>query len=93
MEKEKKIVDSLAKSEEWFVTTFAKLKLMCGQQLHSIDFKDYVQLHSVIKTIKDCEILLKLPSGVKQENLVAAARNLYSSLQGAKWLFEVNALM
>lgn len=30
MEKEKKIVDSLSKSEEWFVGTFAKLKQMCG---------------------------------------------------------------
>lgn len=80
MEKEKKIVDSLAKSEEWFVTTFSKLKQMCGPQLHTIDFKDYVQLQSVIKTMKDCEMLLKLPPGVKSENLVAAARNLYSSL-------------
>jgi len=26
MEKEKKIVDSLSKSEEWFVSTFARLK-------------------------------------------------------------------
>lgn len=31
MEKEKKIVDSLAKSEEWFVSTFSRLKQMCGQ--------------------------------------------------------------
>ena len=38
-------------------------------------------------------MLLKLPPAVKSENLVAAARNLYSSLQGAKWLFEVNSLM
>lgn len=38
-------------------------------------------------------MLLKLPPTVKTDNLVAAARNLYSSLQGAKWLFEVNALM
>ena len=53
---------------------------MCGPQLHTIDFKDYVQLQSVIKTMKDCEMLLKLPPGVKSENLVAAARNLYSSL-------------
>lgn len=38
-------------------------------------------------------MLLKLPPNVKADNLVAAARNLFSSLQGAKWLFEVNALM
>jgi hypothetical protein len=50
MEKEKKIVDSLAKSEEWFIQTFAKLKTMCGPQLHHIDFKDYAQLQSVIKS-------------------------------------------
>ena len=80
MEKEKKIVESLSKSEEWFVSTFAKLKQMSGPQLHNIDFKDFAQLHSVIKTIKDCEMLLKLPPNVKAESLVAAARNLYSSL-------------
>lgn len=34
MEKEKRIVDSLQKSEEWFISTFAKLKVMCGPQLH-----------------------------------------------------------
>jgi hypothetical protein len=27
------------------------------------------------------------------ENLVGAARNLYLSLQGAKWLFEVKTLL
>jgi hypothetical protein len=66
---------------------------MCGPQLHNIDFKDYFQLHSVFKNIKDCEMLLKLPSNVKPENLVAAAKNLYTSIQGAKWLFDVKALM
>jgi len=41
MDKEKKIVECVPNSEKWFVDTFAKLKMMCGQQLHSIDFKDY----------------------------------------------------
>lgn len=50
MDKEKKIVDCLAKSEEWFIQTFAKLKTMCGPQLHNIDFKEYAQLHSVINS-------------------------------------------
>jgi len=50
MEKEKRIVDSLPKSEDWFIPTFEKLKQMCGPQLHQIDFKDHAQLHSVIKT-------------------------------------------
>ncbi len=30
MEKEKKILESLPKSEDWFMQTFAKLKVMCG---------------------------------------------------------------
>jgi hypothetical protein len=93
MEKEKKILECLPKSEDWFMQTFAKLKQMCGPQLHQIDFKDYAQLHSVIKSQKDCELLLKLPPNIKPETLVAAARNLYQSLQGAKWVFEVRSLM
>jgi hypothetical protein len=91
--KEKKILECLPKSEDWFMQTFAKLKQMCGPQLHQIDFKDYAQLHSVIKSQKDCELLLKLPPNIKPETLVAAARNLYQSLQGAKWVFEVRSLM
>jgi len=34
MEKEKKIVDNLSRSEEWFVATFAKLKQIAGPALH-----------------------------------------------------------
>ena len=49
MDNERKIVDNLGRSESWFVSTFAKLKIVCGPSLHQIDFKDYQQLHSVIK--------------------------------------------
>ena len=41
MDKERKIVENLGRSEEWFVETFAQLKKICGQALHQIDFKDY----------------------------------------------------
>lgn len=77
MEKEKRIVESIPKSEDWFIPTFEKLKQLCGPQLHQIDFKDHLQLYSVIKTQKNCELLLRMPPNVKPEGLVAAARNLY----------------
>jgi hypothetical protein len=93
MEKEKRIVDQLPNSEKWFIETFAKLKQICGAKLHQIDFKDYMQLHSVIGSPKDCDSLLKLPQNIRPENLVAAANNLYRALQGAKWVFEVKNLM
>jgi hypothetical protein len=41
MEKERRIVDNLGRSEDWFVETFAQLKRLCGHALHQIDFKDY----------------------------------------------------
>jgi hypothetical protein len=95
MEKERRIVDNLGRSEEWFVETFALLKRLCGYALHTIDFKDYQQLHSVIKSARDCEQLLRAKDWKPQvlENLVGAAKNLYISLQGAKWLFEVKYLL
>jgi hypothetical protein len=95
MEKERRIVDNLGRSEEWFVETFALLKKLCGHALHTIDFKDYQQLHSVIKSARDCELLLKAKDWKPQilENLVGAAKNLYTSLQGAKWLFELKYLL
>lgn len=82
MEKERRIVDNLGRSEEWFVETFAQLKRLCGQALHQIDFKDYQQLHSVIKSARDCDLLLKAKDWKPQllENLVGAAKNLYLSL-------------
>ena len=49
METEKRIVENLSKSEEWFVQTFARLKTMTGPALHQIDFKDYQQLQSRFK--------------------------------------------
>ena len=95
MDNERKIVDNLGRSESWFVSTFAKLKIVCGPSLHQIDFKDYQQLHSVIKNQTDCEQLLKNNSQnpKSMESLVGAAKNLYTSLQGAKWLFDVKSLM
>jgi UDP-glucose 4-epimerase len=59
MNKEKLILDNLGHSEDWFVDTFARLKVICGQSLHQIDFKDYQQLHSVLKNRQNCELLLK----------------------------------
>ena len=41
MEVELKIVDNLGRSEQWFVNTYNKLRDMCGQRLHHIDFKNY----------------------------------------------------
>ena len=93
MEKEKKIVDSLSKSEAWFENAFTELTSKSSKQLHEIDFKNFAQLQTVLRSQKDCEQLLRLPPNIKPENLVAAARNLYQSLQGAKWIFEVRSLM
>ena len=95
MDSERKIVDNLGRSEQWFVATFARLKQVCGPSLHQIDFKDYKQLHSVIKSQADCEQLLKHNAqNVKSmESLVGAAKNLFTSLQGAKWLFDVKSIM
>jgi len=59
MTQEAKIVENLGRSEEWFVMTFAKLKNLCGPALHQIDFKDYQQLHLVIKSARDCDTLLR----------------------------------
>ena len=94
MDKERKIVENLGRSEEWFVETFAQLKKICGQALHQIDFKDYQQLHKILKSARDCDYLLKSKDWKPtiMENLVGAVRNLYLSLQGAKWLFEVKTL-
>jgi hypothetical protein len=44
----------------------------------------------VINEDKDVEALLKHP---KPENLVGAAHNLYESLSGVKWLFEVKRVL
>lgn len=60
MEKERKIVDNLNKSEEWFVEVYKRLKQLVGPaQLHKIDFKDYQQLYGVLPSAHDCEQLLK----------------------------------
>ena len=95
MDAERRIVDNLGRSETWFVQTFAHLKKVCGASLHQIDFKDYQQLHSVIKTQTDCDALLKhnIYNVKSLDHLVGAARNLFTSLQGAKWLFDVKNLM
>jgi len=49
----------------------------------------------VIRSAHDCDQLLKYKEWKPQvlENLVGAAKNLYTSLQGAKWLFDVKILM
>ena len=95
MEQERKIVENLGRSEEWFCQTFKKLREVCGPALHDIDFKDYQQLHTVIKKPINCDTLLKGQQvSIKVlENLVGAAKNLHSSLMGVKWLFDVRALM
>lgn len=65
---------------------------MVGPSLHQIDFKDFQQLHAVLPSGKECDALLKkqtIKGSVSVDTLVGPARNLYESLNGAKWLFEV----
>lgn len=49
----------------------------------------------MIRSARDCDLLLKAKDWKPQllENLVGAAKNLYLSLQGAKWLFDIKALL
>lgn len=92
MEKERKIFGNLSKSEIWFKATFEGLRKLCDKKLHQIDFKDYRQLYSVIKSARDCDFLLSQNVTFETQNLVGAAKNLYGSLQGAKFLFDVKNL-
>lgn len=92
MNKEKTILENISHSEDWFIQTFNKLKHICGQALHQIDFKDYQQLHSVLKTPVNCKNLLQAQSGT-MDHLVGAAKNLHLSLLGAEWLFDVRFLL
>jgi hypothetical protein len=61
-----------------------------GKALNQVDFKDYQQLASALVEEKDCDQLLKY---AKPDNLVGAAKNLWKSLSGVKWLFEVRKVM
>ena len=42
MKKEQKIIDNIPYSEEWFLSTYEKLKKAAGKTLHHVDFKDYI---------------------------------------------------
>lgn len=77
-------MDNIATSEEWFMSTFEELKKLSGRALHQVDFKNFEELFTVIKEEKDCDVLLKHP---KPQNLIGAAKNLWRSLAGVKWLF------
>ena len=87
---EQKIVDNLAKSEEWFVSTFDKLQKLVGRALHTVDFKDCIQLSPLVLNERDIDGLLKFN---KPENLVGAALNLWKSLNGCKWLKSYEKIM
>ena len=91
MKKEIQILKNIPESEELFKQTFEKLKKVAGKNLHKIDFKDYLQLSTVILDEKDCIALLKSMTK-PQEELVGAAYNLWRSLSGVKWFFEVKKL-
>lgn len=91
MKTEQNILNNTPASEEWFVTTYEKLKKIAGRMLNTVDFKDYIQLSTVIQDDKDVESLLK--SKMPPENLVGAASNLWKSLAGVKWLIELRKLI
>ena len=92
------MLDSLPYSEEWFTSVFERLKKYCGKQLNQVDFKDYQQLAQVLLLEKDQEQIsngnpIHQLSHSKREMLVGAAKNLWKSLAGVKWIFEVRKLM
>ena len=48
LQKEQQILAYIPISEEWFLATYEKLKKVGGKALHQVDFKDKVQLSSVL---------------------------------------------
>ena len=54
MRNEQKIIDNIPYSEEWFLHTYEKLKRVAGKGLHYVDFKDFVQLSTVLTDEKEC---------------------------------------
>jgi hypothetical protein len=92
MKEEQRTIDNIPYSEEWFLSTYEKLKGIAGKALHSVDFKSFVQLSTVLKEEKDCVILLK---GLikSHKTLEGAALNLWRSISGVKWIFEAKRLL
>jgi hypothetical protein len=92
MKREQKIIDNIPNSEEWFMQTYEKLKVIAGKALHRVDFKSFVQLSTVLKDEKECVNLLKTLTK-SPDTLVGAAFNLWKSISGVKWLFEAKRLL
>lgn len=92
LKKEKSIVENIPSSEEWFLSTYEKLKKIVGKALHQVDFKDYIRLSTVLLEEKDCNALLKSQQK-PSDQLVGAAYNLWRSLSGVRWLFELKKLI
>ena len=86
------IIDSIPYSEEWFVQTYEKLMKAAGKGLHSVDFKDFIQLSTVLTDEKECFQLLRTLTK-PPDTLVSAASNLWKSISGVKWLFEAKRLL
>ena len=54
MKKEQRIIENIPASETWFLQTYDKLKKVTGKALHQVDFKDFVQLSTVLTDEKEC---------------------------------------
>lgn len=65
---------------------------MAGKALHKVDFKDFIQLATVLTDEKECINLLKTLTK-SSESLIGAAYNLWRSISGVKWLFEAKRLL
>lgn len=42
MRAEYSILNNVPASEEWFVSTYEKLKKIAGKMINTVDFKDYI---------------------------------------------------
>lgn len=42
MRAEQNILNNVPASEEWFVSTYEKLKKIAGKMINTVDFKDYI---------------------------------------------------
>lgn len=92
MKREQKIIESIPFSEEWFLQSYDRLKTVAGKALHQVDFKDFIQLSTVLTDEKECINLLKSLTK-NSESLIGAAYNLWRSISGVKWLFEAKRLL
>jgi hypothetical protein len=92
MKDEQRVIDNIPYSEEWFLKTYKNLKDAVGKDLHKVDFKDFVQLSTVLKEEKDCVYLLKSLAR-PHICLEGAALNLWRAIAGVKWIFEAKRLL